>query len=203
MDARGSDQDLDAAGLTCLAPVRAGLAACGHSHGNAIEPPPDRALDANRAGLAHQDQESRLKGVFGIVRIGQNPPADAQHHRSVTLHERGKGKLGRFVATGQESLQKLSVGESAQALRLKKDLNLPRNRASVWLRHRPGPRSCCRSLPNGLATILCRQGRWPFPICGNDLKAISTRCRASPGWVRDQRPASGAEGWHRRRENRP
>jgi len=44
----------------------------------------------DRAGLAGQHEEHRLKGVFGMVNVTQELPADVQHHRSVPGHQRGE-----------------------------------------------------------------------------------------------------------------
>ena len=47
----------------------------------------------------------------GIVGIAQDVAADAQDHASVPGHQRLERRLGGLAATGEESIQKLGVGE--------------------------------------------------------------------------------------------
>jgi hypothetical protein len=59
--------------------------------------------------LSRQDQKRGLKGVVGVVWVGEHGPANALDHRSVPGNERNKGCLGSGPLIGPESLQKLSV----------------------------------------------------------------------------------------------
>ena len=61
--------------------------------GHAVQPGADRLALADRAGLAEQDQERRLERVVGLVRVAQDAPADAEHHRAVPLDQQGEGRL--------------------------------------------------------------------------------------------------------------
>ena len=136
------------------------------------------------------------------MRIGQDPSANAQHHRPVPLHERGEGKLRGFVATGQESLEKLSIGESAQALRLKKDLDLPGNRSSVWLQHRPGPRSSAALFRMVLQPFYAGRGADRSRFVGMTSKQFQSGVALpQDGFGINAQPAV-QNAWHRRRENR-
>ena len=89
--------------------------------GHAVQPGADRLALADRAGLAEQDQECRLERVLGLVRVAQDAPADAQHHRAVQGHERGERRL---VTTAHEPLEQRPV---------------------IQPRHRPGPGRAARS----------------------------------------------------------
>ena len=72
---------------------------------------PTECALADRSGLAHQDQESRLERVLHIVRVAEDAAADPQHHRPVTPHQRRERDLGRLVAPGRESLEELRIGQ--------------------------------------------------------------------------------------------
>ena len=65
----------------------------------------------DRRCLAHQDQKSRLKGVFDIPRIAQNPAANAQYHGSMQIDQRLKGG---FISARQIALQQLAIPESGK-----------------------------------------------------------------------------------------
>ncbi len=52
-----------------------------------------------------QDQERGLKRILGVGRIGEDVAADAEHHRTVTLDQRGERRLGRRAAAGCEPFQ--------------------------------------------------------------------------------------------------
>ena len=76
-----------------------------------MQPRPQRISYPEPAGLFHQDEEGRLKGVFGVVPVGKHSMTDAQDHRSVPFDQHGKGKLGGLASKGGEALQKLSVAQ--------------------------------------------------------------------------------------------
>ena len=78
-----------------------------------MEPGPERVAHPQPARLLDQHQERGLKSIFGIMRIGQYAPADAQDHRSVPLDQDGKRQLGGLAAVGREPLQELTVGQLA------------------------------------------------------------------------------------------
>ena len=73
-----------------------------------VQPARQGVSSPDRAALLDQDQEGRLEGVLGIVRVAQDPPADAQDHRSVPPHQRLEGP---GVPLGEETLEELRVGE--------------------------------------------------------------------------------------------
>ena len=79
---------------------------------DAEQPVADRIAAADGRGLADQQEERRLEGVGRIVRIAQDPPADAQDHRPVPLQQRREGRLGfRRVVPAEEPRQERTVAE--------------------------------------------------------------------------------------------
>ncbi len=60
--------------------------------------------------LAREHQECRLGRVLGRVRIAEDAPADAQHHRLVALDQHGEGRL---IAVADEALEHRAVGQLA------------------------------------------------------------------------------------------
>jgi hypothetical protein len=65
----------------------------GDADGCAVQPGGQRLAAAKAAGLAHQDQEGRLAGVFGVVLVAEDAPALPQHDPTVTAHD-GRERLG-------------------------------------------------------------------------------------------------------------
>ncbi len=100
----------------------------GRAEGNSVEPVTQQVGIPDRAGFAGQHEEHRLKGVFGMVKVTQELPADVQHHRSITAHQRGKRRFPRRIAPCVEPLQELSVGESGDGAAFKERLDPPDNR---------------------------------------------------------------------------
>ena len=87
-------------------PARLGPRPHRHPSGDAVQPGPQPAGVADRAGPLHQHQERRLEGVLDVVRVAEDPPADAQHHRAVQCHQRVEGRL---VVPRREPLEQLAV----------------------------------------------------------------------------------------------
>jgi hypothetical protein len=75
----------------------------------AMEPRAQRVLHPQRPGLLDQDEEGSLEGILGIVRIGKDVSADAQHHRSMPFDKRSERQFGCFAAASPEPLQELTV----------------------------------------------------------------------------------------------
>jgi hypothetical protein len=59
-----------------------------------------------RASDRLASRERGLEGVLGILGVAEQPATDAQHHRPVATHERGKGGL---VTADDERLEKVAV----------------------------------------------------------------------------------------------
>ncbi len=114
---------------------------CRHPAGDAEEPAAHRIPVPDGPGLAHQDQEGRLKGIVGVVRVAQFAPADAQHHRAVTVDQRREGGLrGRGIIPGQKSFQELTIGQGAGRAQAVERAELTDRRAArSCTRHRGSP----------------------------------------------------------------
>ncbi len=86
-----------------------------------MKPRSKQARIANGAGLLHQDQERRLKRIFGVMRITQNPSAHAQDHRPVTCDQRLK--RGRITPRHEPPEQPGLVETNKSSLAPKKASN--------------------------------------------------------------------------------
>ena len=81
------------------------------SNRSLVEPTGNRAVVEQRLALARQDQESRLKGVFGILGLHQHASADAHHQIGMStdkLFQTGfvafeKVSSDKFVICDQDS----------------------------------------------------------------------------------------------------
>ena len=67
-----------------------GAGAHGGLIGNSVKPIADDVLGLDGVRFADQDQKHGLKGVFRVVLVAQNAPADAAHHRPVPADQRGE-----------------------------------------------------------------------------------------------------------------
>src|SRR5262249_42604068 len=70
---------------------------------------PHRLHSRYRGGFACQNDERRLKSIFGVLDLMQDAPADAQHHRAVPPHQLFEGHL---VLRAHEAIEELAVGQS-------------------------------------------------------------------------------------------
>src|SRR5262249_238595 len=89
-----------------LPPGRIDPGAGGRAIGHPVEPVFQRALTADRGGLADADKERGLEGVLHVLRVKEDAPADAEDQWAVPSHqslERG------LVAFSNEALQELVV----------------------------------------------------------------------------------------------
>jgi hypothetical protein len=78
----------------------------GNAIGGLTESTGDRLAPTDAAGLAGQEQESRLKPVLRVGLVAQHPPANAQHEGTMTPHESLKS---RFIPAFGKLLQKLPI----------------------------------------------------------------------------------------------
>src|SRR5207302_724293 len=81
--------------------------------GHAIQPVADQLPRHDRCRLANQDSESGLEGVFGIVIVVEDAPADTEDHRTVAAQQDFKRV---FVPALDEPLQELSIGKPRSIL---------------------------------------------------------------------------------------
>jgi hypothetical protein len=65
---------------------------------------------ATPPGPVGQDEEHGLKGIFRIVRVVKNAPADSKHHRAVPDHRLFEGRLRGLIAPQDESVEELRIG---------------------------------------------------------------------------------------------
>ncbi len=70
----------------------------GRAERDTVQPVRQQVGIADRAGLACQNEEDSLKGVFGVVQVAQELAADVQDHRPVPTHQRGEGRLAGGIA---------------------------------------------------------------------------------------------------------
>jgi hypothetical protein len=66
----------------------------------------------NGPGPAGKHAKDRLKGVFGILFVAEDAPANAQHEPAVPPHQDGEGRL---LLLGREALQQSLVGQILRA----------------------------------------------------------------------------------------
>ena len=90
-----------------------------------MQPARERTVFADRAGLPRQRQERHLEGVLGVVRIVQDAPADAQHHRPVPRHQRAEVRFAGLIAARHEPFQQLGVGQPADRPDPEQRLEMP------------------------------------------------------------------------------
>ena len=72
-----------------------------------MQPTGYRFAAPDGARFSGQQQERRLKGVFGILGMTSDSPTYTQNHRPVTIHQSGKRFL--FLQCGK-SLQEARIG---------------------------------------------------------------------------------------------
>jgi hypothetical protein len=104
-------------------PGLAGRAKC-----DPIKPIGEQVGVSHRARPSGQDHEYRLKGVFGVLAIDQELPANPQDHRSVPSNECCERILAGGVALHDKSPDELTVGQSGNRSAAVKRLNLPDHR---------------------------------------------------------------------------
>src|SRR5262249_32491219 len=73
---------------------------------DAVEPSGYRLLPTRGGGFASQREKGRLEQVLGVLVVVKNPPAHAEHQRTVPPDERSKGHL---VALAGIALQQLAI----------------------------------------------------------------------------------------------
>jgi hypothetical protein len=78
--------------------------------GDAVQPVADLFARYDGRRLADENQEGRLERILGVVVVAEDPTAHAQDHRAQPSHQSLKG---RFLASGDEAFQELSVRQTA------------------------------------------------------------------------------------------
>jgi hypothetical protein len=73
---------------------------------HAVQPAGKASRGPDAGGLARQDKEGRLEGVFGVVPVPEHVLADAQDHRPVAGHQYLEC---RRIAAGKEAAKEPGV----------------------------------------------------------------------------------------------
>ena len=98
--------------------------ACGHAVRDAEEPARDRPAPADGPRPAGQHEEDGLEGVFGVVGVVEDTPADPQHHRAVPDHQLLEGRFRGLVAPREEPVQELRVGHRPDRAEVEQSVHL-------------------------------------------------------------------------------
>ncbi len=109
--------------------------------GRPVQPTGQRVAVANRAGLADQDQEGRLEGIMGIVRLVQNQLTDAKHHGAVSLDNGCERQLGGLPGAAREPLHQLGISKPSECPDFEQCMEVLEVSAISSLCHLPDPRS--------------------------------------------------------------
>ena len=72
-----------------------------------------------------QYQECGLEGVFGVVTVAEDAPADAKHHRTMPVHQLLERRLRGLVAAGDEPVQELRVRQRPERAQVDDPVDLP------------------------------------------------------------------------------
>jgi hypothetical protein len=107
-----------------------------HLRGDPVEPGGDEVTIADRSGSPDQDEERGLKGVVDVVRVGQDPPADAQDHRPELRHERLERRL---IASDREPFEELAIPEAGDRPAFEQPDDIPPARPESPARHGRSP----------------------------------------------------------------
>jgi len=73
---------------------------------------------------SRQDEKRGLEGVFGKVRVKEQPAAHAQDHRPMPLDECGKRRFRTRTFGRKIALQQLRIGQATERTCLKQRANL-------------------------------------------------------------------------------
>ncbi len=73
--------------------------------GHAVEPVAHLAAWPDAVAATHEDKESSLESVLGVVAVAQDAPADAQHHRTMPVQQ---SRERRLIAPAKKSARRES-----------------------------------------------------------------------------------------------
>ncbi len=73
-----------------------------------------------------------------MMAVAQELPADAQDHRSMARHQRGKGRFTGRIAPRDEALEELAVGEPGDRAAAEQRFELPHHGRCQRIRHAGG-----------------------------------------------------------------
>ncbi|MCI0464220.1 MAG: hypothetical protein L0Z62_45380 [Gemmataceae bacterium] len=104
--------------------------------GDRVQPTADGRVPVEGTRPAQQDEKSGLEGVLDGVGILQQPPAHAQDHRPVPLHQSGKGRL---LVSRQEAVQELAVSQFLGVRHAGQPVDVAQDSAELPVAHGSGP----------------------------------------------------------------
>jgi hypothetical protein len=107
--------------------------------GHSMEPWSQRVFYPKCAASAHQNEKCRLKRVFGVVVVADNPQASTQHHRTVPLDQGRKGDLCRVPAPARKLFEELTIRQSGDNAHVEQRVDVARNGVTPSIWHRSGP----------------------------------------------------------------
>src|SRR4029077_13078382 len=102
-------------GLPLVPAAAHGGPACvqGDAVGDTVEPAGQGVFLYQRSRMPRQKYEGRLKSVFGVLEVAEDPPAHGEDQRSVSLREHGKRVL---IIPGTEGAEQLGIDSFLAAL---------------------------------------------------------------------------------------
>jgi hypothetical protein len=99
---------------------------------NSVKPAGQGVLLADGPSFADQYQERRLKGVFGVVPVAEQPPAQGQDHRPMPLYELGKGGT---IPSSDEGFQQRFIRHSIWIGQARQLADAPDHEIELAVRH--------------------------------------------------------------------
>ncbi len=100
-----------------------------------MEPRPERLAHPQAPGLLDQDQERGLEGVVSVMGVAKHGPADAEHHRPMTMDQRRERQLRGLILTRREPLEQLRVSQADDRPHVEEGAELPAGQALVPVHH--------------------------------------------------------------------
>jgi hypothetical protein len=102
--------------------------------GNAMQKAAHAFALADGRCSAGEYEEGGLAGIFGVVGMAQNPPADGQHHGSIAADQHSESRL---LMLASEAVQQLSVAHPTGVFRPAQLANLVQDAVQPLVRHPP------------------------------------------------------------------
>src|SRR5262249_38999389 len=137
----------------------------GQSGGDSVQPASQRSVFAKRAKSLRQHQEGGLEGVFSILMVLQDPPADAEDHLAVAAQD---GLVNRLTAPGEKLLDELPVRLVSQCF-----CDHPPRQTTEEVAHVCRCHACLSPLCPALHTVVQRgDARWPTFSAGSFSKKV-------------------------------
>jgi hypothetical protein len=110
-------------------PSHASLRSGRRSAGDGVEPTGNGVSPSDQMRFAREHQKRRLCSIFGFMKVSHNPAANPQDHGPVALDKRRERRLGDFVGTTGEAIEKLSVRKPRRGALTEQGLHVLQN---VW-----------------------------------------------------------------------